>query len=203
MNAFTWGFLTGCIVTVTIFLVVFGLVYWLRRWKSKPLTMVSDSYARVDEQDGKSIELGGVSSQSSSSSGGGTFVIGGEDEREELTHLELNVDPQLSPQEFESNWLSFSVRENLNFSLTFGDANIEEILSSQRIKCMASGQVGARQKYYFFAREKHSGAVFLMEVFFLSRERELAAEIRCANAAMLPDIVAYLRQALRPFSRPA
>lgn len=143
--------------------------------------------------------------------------------------LELETHPELTPHEFESFWLSFQARENLHFSLTFGDTNIEEVLSSQRIKvrrarthtasdllfsshasltriaclhqCMASGAVGPKKKYYFFARERNTGAPFLMEVFILPKEREMATEIRCASAVLLPDFVVYMKSAMRPFSR--
>ena len=46
-------------------------------------------------------------------------------------------------------------------------------------------------------------ATFLMEVFVLAKEREMATEIRCANNLLLPEIVAYLKQAMKPFSRRA
>lgn len=127
-------------------------------------------------------------------------------------------------------------RENLNFSLTFGDTNVEEILAAQRIKvrccseadavsshpcvaqCMASGAAGPRKKYYFYAREKNTGAPFLMEIFVLSKDREMATEIRCrkaggvfawrsshlvsaVNSALLPDFVQFMKNAMRPFSR--
>merc|ERR1711991_21754 len=197
MNAFTMGFITGCIVTVCIFLLVFGLVFWLRRRRSKGLTISSDNYARVLDSNRGGIELVQPPPPPSSS-----FVIG-EDEREDMTHLELQSNPELTPQEFESSWLSFQARQNLNFTLTFGDANIEEILSSQRIKCMACGEAGARQKYYFFGRERQTNSAFLMEVFVLAKEREMAAEIRCASSVLLPDLVAYVRQAMKPFSKAA
>jgi hypothetical protein len=154
MGDFAMGFVTGCVVTVAVFVLVFGVALYLKRRRSGGgrLTVSSDSYARVLEERG--VEMKSASSSSSSSSrrsGGGGFVIGDEDE---MSGLELESSPELTPQEFEAFWLSFQNRQNVNFTLTFGDANVEEILSSQRIKCMASGAAGARQKYYFFAREK-------------------------------------------------
>ena len=107
----------------------------------------------------------------------------------------------LSPQEFESYWLAFQCRENLNFTLTFGDCNIEEILSAQRIKCMASGAAGKKQKYYFFAREEGTSAAILIEVFILPQEREMAAEIRCQSEKLLPEMTNYMKQTMRPFSK--
>jgi hypothetical protein len=149
MGDFAMGFITGCVVTVAIFVLVFGLAFWIRKRKSGGsgrLTVSSDNYARV-------LEERGVEMKSTRTSGAKppSFVIGDE---EDLAGLELESNAELTPQEFESFWLSFQARQNLNFTLTFGDANVEEILSSQRIKCMASGAAGARQKYYFFAREK-------------------------------------------------
>ncbi len=185
------GFIAGCGATMAIFLLVFGLAFWLRRRKSGGrLSVSSDNYARV-------LEERGVEMKSTAHS---AFVIGDE-ERDEMTHLELESNPELTPQEFESYWLSFQARQNLNFTLTFGDANVEEILSSQRIKCMACGAAGPRQKYYFFAREKVTHAAFLMEVFVLAKEREMATEIRCANSLLLPEMVSYLKQAMKPFSK--
>ena len=69
---------------------------------------------------------------------------------------------------------------------------------------MASGAAGERQKYYFFAREKNTGSPFLMEVFLLSRDREVAAEIRCGASLSpiqllwVPDFLP-LRQATRVY----
>jgi hypothetical protein len=56
-------------------------------------------------------------------------------------------------------------------------------------------------RYYFFGRERQTNAAFLMEVFVLAKEREMAAEIRCPNKLLLPEVVAYLKQAMRPFSK--
>merc|ERR1711991_199027 len=196
MGPFAMGFLAGSAVTVAIFLIVFGLGFYCRRVKRKGLTISSDNYARVLDQRGVEMQPSRHTPSPSS------FVIG-EDERDDMTHLELQSNPELTPQEFESNWLSFQARQNLNFTLTFGDADIEEILSSQRIKCMAAGAAGARQKYYFFGRERVTNVVFLMEVFVLAKEREMAAEIRCASSVLLPDLVAYVRQAMNPFSKAA
>ena len=39
------------------------------------------------------------------------------------------------------------------------------------------------------AREKTTRAAFLMEVFVLAKEREMATEIRCANSLLLPEMV--------------
>ncbi len=193
MNCVAKGFIAGCGTTVAIFLLVFGLAFWLRRRKTGGrLAVSSDSYAHVLEERG--VEMKATAHPA--------FVIGDE-ERDDITHLELESNPELTPQEFESYWLSFQARQNLNFTLTFGDANVEEILSSQRIKCMACGAAGARQKYYFFAREKTTRAAFLMEVFVLAKEREMATEIRCANSLLLPEMVAYLKQAMKPFSKRA
>ena len=142
LGQFAQGFIAGCAVTVAALFLVFGVALFLRRkTRGGRATLTSDSYARVLEERG--VEMG-----RKSGGGGGGFVIGDE-EREEMTSLELESNPELTPQEFEANWLAFQNRHNLNFTLLFGDANIEEILSSQRIKCMACGAAGSRQKVGF------------------------------------------------------
>ena len=209
LGVFAQGFITGSGVTVAVFLLVFGLAFWLRRRQTRGLSMSSDNYAQVLDQRG--IEMAAappthISRSSSQSSLPGrrssTFVIS-EDERDDMSHLELQSNPELTPQEFESKWLSFQARQNLNFTLTFGDADVEEILASQRIKCMAAGAAGNRKKYYFFGREAVTGALFLMEVFVLARDCELAAEIRCASSVLLPDLVVYMKQAMKAFAKSA
>jgi hypothetical protein len=50
------------------------------------------------------------------------------------------------------------------------------------------------EEFFCFQR-----AVFLMEVFVLAKDREMATEIRCANNLMLPQMVAYLKTAMKPF----
>merc|ERR1711916_59980 len=200
MDPFVIGFIVGCIVTVAIFLIVFGVAFWLKRWRNKKFT-VTETYARVFDDS--------VDNESGMEMTPPSFVIGDEEvnarkSQESLgqtSTLELSGNPVLSPQEFEANWLAFQCRENLNFTLTFGDANIEEILSSQRIKCMASGNAGKKQKYYFFAREELTNAPILMEVFILPQEREMAAEIRCESVRLLPEITSYVKQTMRPFSK--
>lgn len=199
MQDFTWGFICGSIVTVVLFLVVFGLAFWFRRRRRRELTASSDTYAQVLDQRGIEMSTPAPISRNMRTSSS-SFVIS-DDERDDMSHLELQSNPELTPQEFESNWLAFQCRQNLVFTLTFGNADVEEILSSQRIKCMAAGAAGERKKYYFFGREQVTGAVFLVEVFVLAKEREMAAEIRCANKALLPDLVAYFKQAMKPFSK--
>lgn len=193
--SFVGGFVAGSAVTVGVFLVVFGLGFCLSRWRKKRYTLTSDTYARVDD-----IRSQGAIEMSPTSSSSSSFVLGDE-EKDSLSHLELEANPELSPQQFESMWLAFQARENLQFTLTFGDSNVEDILSAQSIKCMASGAQGPRQKYYFFARERVTGSVILLEVFVLPRDREMACEIRCANSALLPDMVSYVKHVMKPFSR--
>lgn len=218
-------FLVGLAVAVAMFLLIFGLVWYFRRWLArKGLSISSDAYARVvDESRNYNNKETAIEMQP-------TFTIGSD--REDLVRaaLELHPNPELAPHEFESFWLAFQSREHVNFSLTFGDTNIEEvtccvyvccfcffvfslffflflsltlhqILSSQRIRCMASGAAGPKKKYYFFAREKNTGSIFLMEIFVLPRDREMEMEIRCGNSAMLPDMIQYMKSAMRPFSR--
>jgi hypothetical protein len=92
MGPFAMGFITGTVVTVCIFLLVFGLVFWLRRRRTKGLTISSDNYARVlDHRGGGGIEMSVQPPPSSA------FVIS-EDEREDITHLELQSNPELTPQ---------------------------------------------------------------------------------------------------------
>jgi hypothetical protein len=204
LGVFAQGFITGSGVTVALFLLIFGLAFWLRRRQTRGLTLSSENYAQVLDQRGIEMAPARVVSTSTSPLGrrSSTFVIS-DDERDDMSHLELESNPELTPQEFESKWLSFQARENLNFTLTFGDADVEEILASQRIKCMAAGAAGDRQKYYFFGREAVTGALFLMEVFVLARDRELAAEIRCASSVLLPDLVVYMKQAMKAFAKAA
>lgn len=153
---------------MAVLLLVGAAAFWTRRrwgWfagggRTSPSL---DKYSRVLEDRG--VEMSSRPSQPPSPA----FVIGDDDDGRMTTVLELESNPELTPVEFEQSWLAFQARHNLNFTLTFDDANVEEILSSQRIKCMASGAAGARQKYYFYAREKQTHSAFLMEVFVLAK----------------------------------
>jgi len=116
--------------------------------------------------------------------------------KDELT---LTGRPILDATMFQDKWSKLPVFSEFKAALTV-DGDIEKIMSESRILCIASGAVAGQMKYYFYAQDT-SEAIYLIEVFVGSTDRDLKATFKADSMARCPRFSEIFKEALRPLCR--
>lgn len=82
-----------------------------------------------------------------------------------LKSIELITDPSLDAEQFEPAWQSMKKTKLWGRQCTQipSESEFEEMMLRINVHCMASGQVENTQKFYFYAQEKTSKTLYLIE----------------------------------------
>lgn len=125
---------------------------------------------------GGGLGTGGSNSSTSSSAS----VLAGVDRPGPSGSLTLKDKPVLRAEDFEAAWTSAATCELWGVALKDipSESDLERSLARHHCVCLASGNLGDVQKYYFFAQERGTDALFMVELSITMASKRLSAMVK-------------------------
>eukprot|EP01089_Gocevia_fonbrunei_P003145 TRINITY_DN1304_c0_g1_i2.p1 TRINITY_DN1304_c0_g1~~TRINITY_DN1304_c0_g1_i2.p1 ORF type:complete len:218 (-),score=36.41 TRINITY_DN1304_c0_g1_i2:54-707(-) len=120
-------------------------------------------------------------------------------ERESITQkLQLKSHPdEVDPNDFQVKWTTLELSGTLQLRLHPG-SDVEKILATKNIVCLATGAVEGNIKFYFYAQDKATDVLFMIETIVWTSQNsyELTANIKCEDTKLGGQFIDYLRTVL-------
>ena len=112
----------------------------------------------------------------------------------------LNPQVSMDANQFQQRWgtLAVSSEVNIQLSVVPMQADIEGALAHKSIMTMASGDVGAQFKFFFYGQDQAS-CFYFVESVFDKQTMLLTSSIKCDNPATVSMFAQEMENALQPF----
>lgn len=121
---------------------------------------------------------GGAETNVLDMSGGGSAAV---------ISLTLMPKPVVDAKTFQANWGGLKNEVSVPLQLRqWVQKDVETLMATASVLCMASGTVATTMKFYFFAREQGTSSLFLVEAVVNTTNGQMQCKIKAQDASKLP-----------------
>jgi len=104
--------------------------------------------------------------------------------------LQFNPAALLDPPTFERTWRNLTIVKKYvsNYNGSANDPHqIDQFFHSKQIKSVAKGASGTNLRFFLYAQETHSAALFLVELIINLQQRQVTANIKSTHENFIPQ----------------
>jgi AP-4 complex subunit beta-1 len=113
----------------------------------------------------------------------------------------IDQTPVVNSEEYQNYWneIPDSLREDRRLSRYINIEEVEQIMAQAGIYCIASGDQGGVLKFYFYAKETETSALFLLEIVVTSASKDVSVLLKSQNNSFNQDFMKLVNRVTSNF----